>query len=496
MVTATDITTEASTQNSKKRELLYVEGVEDFSFLRREEADYFYQPARYRDTLKRGVDTAVVDCISRAEGDPPWLRELRFAALEAFERLDMPGKWAPEELGGLDLGSLNTYRPLASAGTDGTDDWESVPEEVRETLERLDLRSEQETFLGGLSAQFDSSIAFKTLDEELRKKGIVFTGSVSGLRDYPDLFREAFGSLVPYDSNKLTALNTALFSGGAFLYVPPGVKVGLPLKSYFRINEAGCGQFGRTLIILGEEAELTFMEGCSAPDHSTDSLHAAVGEVIVRRGAKLQYVTFQNWSRQVYNLVQMRSLAEEGAQVKWLDCNIGGKLTMKYPSTILHGAKARSEIISIGFATTGQRQDTGGKMLHRASDTRSSIISKSISLGEGRASYRGKIDIGSSVDGCLNHTECDALLVNADSRTDTYPAITVSGDANAVQHEASVSRISEEQIFYLRQRGLTKEQAVSLAVNGFINDLVREFPIEYSAPLRRLIDLEMEGSVG
>lgn len=473
-----------------------MEQEEDFTFLQREETDHFYTPARYVEDPGAGLDARTVERISRAGNEPPWLRDLRLAALEAFENLAMPGEWAPAELGELDLDALNPFQQLDAPDAGGTENWDRVPEAVRETLERLDLRKEEETFLGGLSAQFDSSIAFKSLNEELAKRGVVFTDSVSGLRDHPDLFRDAFGSLVPYDSNKLAALNTAFFSGGAFLYVPPGEKVGLPLKSYFRINESGCGQFGRTLIILGEGAELTFMEGCSSANHSRDSLHASIGEIIARRGAKLQYITFQNWSRQVYNLVQMRASAGDAAEVKWLDCNIGGKLTMKYPSTILAGEKSRSEIVSIGFATNGQHQDTGGKMHHRANNTRSSILSKSISAGTGTASYRGQIDIDPGIDGCMNNTECDALLINSSSRTNTYPAITVSGQSNSTQHEASVSKINEEQIFYLRQRGLPEEQAVSLAVNGFINDLVREFPIEYSAPLRRLIDLEMEGSVG
>jgi Fe-S cluster assembly protein SufB len=371
-----------------------------------------------------------------------------------------------------------------------------VSEPVREAFETLGVRREQESFLGGLKAQFDSSIAFSSLSRELRNKGIVFVDSVTGLRDYESLFREWFGSLVPYDSNKFAALNTAVFTGGAFLYVPAGVKVGLPLKSYFRMNAATCGQFGRTLIILGEDAELVFMEGCSAASHGVDSLHTSVGEIIAHPRSRIQYITFQNWSKDVFNLVQMRALAHAGSHVKWLDCNVGGKLTMKYPSTHLAGENACTEIISIGFATNGQYQDTGGKVHHGASNTRSSIVSKSISVGQGRASYRGLVEIDSKARRCVNNIECDALLINPSSRAHTYPAIHVSGSDNTVQHEASVSKISEEQIFYMRQRGLSEAEAVSLSVNGFINDLVRKFPVEYSAPLRRLVDLKMEGSVG
>lgn len=324
----------------------------------------------------------------------------------------------------------------------------------------------------------------------------VFVDAVTGLRDYPELFREWFGKVVPLHGNKFSALNAAVFSGGVFVYVPKGVKVGLPLKSYFRMNEAACGQFGRTLIVLDEGAELTFIEGCSAANHDASSLHASIGEIVAMPGSSLQYITFQNWSKQIFNLVQMRAIAFEDAHVKWLDCNVGGQLTMKYPTTLLAGKGARSEIVSIGFATSGQRQDTGGKMLHRANKTTSSIVSKSISLGTGRSSYRGLVDVAPEASACKNNTECDALLINSHSRTDTYPAITVRGNRNAVQHEASISKISEEQIFYMKQRGLREEEAISMSVNGFINNLVREFPMEYSMPLKRLVELEMEGSVG
>lgn len=465
----------------------------DFSFLKEKENDYFHVAIRERFGSRCGLDEAVIDRISRDGSEPGWLRDLRHAAFAAWKTLDMPGEWAPESLGSLDFGALNYYDPLPMPETS---QWKSVADPIRQTFETLGVRGEEESFLGGLKAQFDSNVVFGSLNEALRAKGILFVDSVSGLRDHPDIFRKYFGSLIGHDSNKLAALNTAVFTGGAFLYVPPGVKVGMPLKSYFRINEAGCGQFGRTLIILGEESELVFMEGCSAANHSADSLHASVGEIIAGANSNIQYITFQNWSRSIFNLVQMRSIAHPGAHVKWLDCNIGGKLTMKYPSTILAGENSRSEIISIGFAVSGQIQDTGGKMEHQASGTRSSIVSKSISVGKGCATYRGLIHIDPKARHCMNNTECDALLIDSNSRTNTYPSITISGNANSVQHEASVSKISSDQIFYMRQRGLPEDQAVSLGVNGFINELVREFPLEYSAPLRRLIDLEMEGTVG
>ena len=465
----------------------------DLSFLHEKDKDYFYKEVDYSGSDITGLSEAVIERISRENNDPRWLRDLRYAAYEAWQKMDMPGEWTPEELNRLDFNNLSYFTSITDQENE---EWGGLTAPVRETFEQLGVREEQETLLGGLKAQFDSSVVFSSLNDRLKSEGIIFVDSVTGLRDYPELFRDAFGSLIAYDSNRLAALNTAVFSGGAFLYIPPGVQVGMPLKSYFRINKEACGQFGRTLIMLGEDSKLVFMEGCSSADHTESSLHNSVGEIIAHKNANLQYITFQNWARNTYNLVQMRSKAAEGAHVKWLDCNVGSKLTMKYPTTILDGACARSEIISIGFAASGQCQDTGGKMIHRAENTRSSIVSKSISVGDGHASYRGLVDIPTGVSHCMNNTECDALLINTNSRTDTYPAITVSGNENAVQHEASVSKISADQIFYMTQRGLPEDEAVSLGVNGFINDLVREFPVEYSASLRHLIDLEMEGSVG
>jgi len=480
--------------------VIEVEGVamseteEDFTFLTESAKEHFYIPARREAAAPFvGLNADIVKRISDANGDPDWLRELRLESLEVFQRLPMPEGWAPEELAQLDFDKLSYF---SESEDEVAEDWSEASEPVRETFDRLGVVKESETFLGGLKAQMDSNMVYGTLQKELQEQGVVFVDSVTGLRDYPELFREWFGKVVSFHGNKFSALNTAVFSGGAFVYVPKGVKVGLPLKSYFRMNEAACGQFGRTLIVLDEGSELTFMEGCSAADHNASSLHASVGEIVALPGSSLQYVTFQNWSKRIFNLVQMRARAFEGAHMKWLDCNVGGQLTMKYPATELVGRGARSEIVSIGFASTGQRQDTGGKMIHRADKTASSIVSKSISLGKGRASYRGLVDVAPEVSGCKNNTECDALLIHTNSRTDTYPAITVKGDRNSVQHEASISKISEEQIFYMRQRGLGEDEAVSLSINGFINDLVREFPMEYSASLKRLVELEMEGSVG
>jgi Fe-S cluster assembly protein SufB len=302
--------------------------------------------------------------------------------------------------------------------------------------------------------------------------------------------------VIPTSDNKFSALNSAVFSGGSFIYVPPGVKLSQPLQAYFRINAENFGQFERTLIIADEGSEITYMEGCTAPKFETSTLHSAVVELVALKGAKIQYITVQNWSNNVYNLVTKRAMAEEEAEVRWIDCNIGSRLTMKYPGVVLRGRKARGEVLSIALANDGQHQDTGAKMVHAANETTSNVIAKSVSIGKGRSSYRGLVQIPGHLKYCKNNTECDALLINSDSQTDTYPAISIQGDDNSVQHEASVSKVSAEQIFYMQQRGLNQSEAMSLYVNGFVNDLIREFPMEYSVELKRLIDLEMEGSVG
>jgi Fe-S cluster assembly protein SufB len=347
-----------------------------------------------------------------------------------------------------------------------------------------------------VEAQFDSESSYSNMKEELAKQGVIFVTSSEGLMKYPEIFRPWFGKVIPIGDNKFSALNSAVFSGGSFIYIPKGVKLKQPLQAYFRINAEEMGQFERTLIIADEGAEMMYMEGCTAPQYETSSLHSAVVELVALKGAKIQYVTVQNWSSNVFNLVTKRGMAMEDAEIRWIDCNIGSRLTMKYPAVVLRGEGARGEVLSIALAHDGQHQDTGSKMIHVADRTTSNIISKSISIGKGRATYRGMVSIPSHLKHCKNNTECDALLISDNSRTDTYPAIVVKGEGNSVQHEASVSKVSEEQIFYMRQRGIPEAEAMSLAVNGFVNDLVREFPMEYSVELRRLIDLEMEGSVG
>jgi len=440
-----------------------------------------------------GLTEATIDYISDVKEDPEWIRDFRKKALKVFESKQTPSHWATKDLETIDYSKIRYY--LAS-GQQASRTWEDVPEEMKKTFDRLGIPEKERKFLAGVEAQFDSEAAYSNIKEAVSKQGVIFVGSTEGLHKYPEIFRPYFGKVIPTGDNKYSALNSAVFSGGSFIYVPKGVKVSHPLQAYFRINAESFGQFERTLIIADEGAELTYMEGCTAPKFETSTLHSAVVELVALKGAKIQYITVQNWSSNVFNLVTKRGLAMEDAEIKWIDCNIGSHLTMKYPGVILKGRRARGEVLSIALANNGQHQDTGAKMIHAADETTSNITSKSISVGTGRATYRGLVHIPKHLKGCKNNTECDALLINTHSRTDTYPAIVTRGQKNSVQHEASVSKVSAEQIFYMQQRGLTEAQAMSLSVNGFVNDLVRQFPLEYSVELKRLIDLEMEGSVG
>jgi Fe-S cluster assembly protein SufB len=440
-----------------------------------------------------GLDEKTIDYISDVKNDPDWVRAFRKDALRKFESMPMPTHWASRDLENIVFKNIRYY---LSQGTQPKRSWDDVPDKVKETFERLGIPEQERKFLAGVEAQFDSEAAYSNIKAAVGEQGVIFVGSAEGLREHPELFKKWFGKVIPTGDNKFSALNSAVFSGGSFIYVPPGVKVKHPLQAYFRINAENFGQFERTLIIADEGAELTYMEGCTAPKFETATLHSAVVELVALKGAKIQYITVQNWSANVFNLVTKRGLAHEDAEVKWIDCNIGSRLTMKYPGVIMKGRRARGEVVSIALAGDGQHQDTGAKMVHAADDTTSNIISKSISLGSGRSTYRGLVQVGRHLKGCKNNTECDALLINTDSRTDTYPAITVRGKENSCQHEASVSKINAEQIFYMQQRGIPEGAAMSLAVNGFVNDLVQQFPMEYSVELKRLIDLEMEGSVG
>jgi Fe-S cluster assembly protein SufB len=440
-----------------------------------------------------GLTDATIDYIVDVKGEPDWLRAFRKSAHQVFKSKPMPTSWASNELNLIDFDKIRYY---LSDGAIPKRTWEEVPDEIKQTFERLGIPESERKFLAGVEAQFDSEAVYSNIKKAVSDQGVIFMGSTDALKERPDIFRKWFGKVIPTGDNKFSALNSAVFSGGSFIYVPPGVKVKHPLQAYFRINSENFGQFERTLIIADEGSEVMYMEGCTAPKFTTSTLHSAVVELVALKGAKIQYVTVQNWSPNVFNLVTKRGLAMEEAEIKWIDCNIGSRLTMKYPGVVLKGRKARGEVISIALANDGQHQDTGAKMIHAADETTSNIVSKSISVGKGRATYRGLVHVPRHLRHCKNNTECDALLINSTSRTDTYPAITVRGTGNSTQHEASVSQISAEQIFYMQQRGLSEGQAMSLSVNGFVNDLVRQFPMEYSVELKRLIDLEMEGSVG
>ncbi|MBC2601395.1 Fe-S cluster assembly protein SufB [Puniceicoccus vermicola] len=453
----------------------------------------FRYDVKYQYDAGTGLTEDTIDYISEAKGEEQWINEFRKRALKVFNRMPMPTHWATKDLENIVFENIRYY---LSQGQMPSRSWEDVPDEVKQTFERLGIPEQERKFLAGVEAQFDSEAAYSHMKDALEKDGVIFVGSSEGLKKYPHIFKKFFGKVIPTNDNKFSALNSAVFSGGSFIYVPPGVKVSQPLQAYFRINAESFGQFERTLIIADEGSEVTYMEGCTAPKFETSTLHSAVVELVALKNAKIQYITVQNWSNNVFNLVTKRAWAEEGAEVKWIDCNIGSRLTMKYPGVVLKGRKARGEVISIALANDGQHQDTGAKMVHQADETTSNIISKSISVGQGRSTYRGLVQMPDHLKGCKNNTECDALLINTNSRTDTYPAINVQGNGNSVQHEASVSKVSAEQIFYMMQRGLSEGEAMSLAVNGFVNDLVRQFPMEYSVELKRLIDMEMEGSVG
>ncbi|MDR0444822.1 MAG: Fe-S cluster assembly protein SufB [Puniceicoccales bacterium] len=455
-------------------------------------SDFSYDLSYALDAGK-GLSHATIDYISDAKGECPWIRQWRHEALDIFLRKPMPQGWPPEVLQQLRFEDFHYY---LAQGTESKKSWEDVAPEVKKTFERLGIPEQERKFLAGVEAQFDSEAAYSRIQSTLQRQGVIFVSSSEGLAHYPEIFRKYFGQIVPVGDNKFSALNSAVFSGGSFIYVPPYVKVTQPLQAYFRINAENSGQFERTLIIVDEGAEMTYMEGCTAPSFSKAMLHSAVVELVVLPHAKVQYISVQNWSRDVFNLVTKRGVAYENSEIRWIDCNIGSKLTMKYPCIILKEKHAKGEMVSISVAHDGQWQDTGAKMIHLSSGTSSRIVSKSISIGTGIASTRSFVDVHPSLEDCKNHTQCDALLLDAQSHSCTSPAIRVWGNLHSVQHEASVSKISEEQLFYLQQRGIPKAQALSLSVNGFINDLIQEFPMEYSVELKRLIELEMEGAVG
>jgi len=451
----------------------------------------FHDREQYVFKARRGLSREVVEEISWHKNEPDWMREFRLRSLEIFLRKPLP-TWGGY-LGDLDFDSIYYYlKPAEKQGHT----WDDVPEDIKNTFERLGIPEAERKFLGGVGAQYESEVVYHSLKKEWEDKGVIFLDTDTALKRYPDLFREYFGTVVPPADNKFAALNSAVWSGGSFIYVPDGVAVGIPLQAYFRINAQNMGQFERTLIIADEGSYVHYVEGCTAPIYSTDSLHSAVVEIIVKRGARVRYTTIQNWSKNVYNLVTKRTVAYEDATMEWVDGNLGSKLTMKYPAVYMLGKGAKAEILSVAFAGSGQHQDAGGKAVHAAPYTTSTITSKSISKGTGRATYRGLLKVEKGAVGSKSSVRCDALLLDETSRSDTYPSIEIDEEKVAIGHEASVSKVSDEQLFYLRSRGLSEAEATSMIVSGFIEPIVKELPLEYAVEMNRLIRLEMAGSVG
>src|SRR6186713_3235935 len=439
---------------------------------------------------RKGLDAEIVNQISEMKNEPDWMRQFRLRALEIFFSKKMP-KWGGE----ISLDFQDIYYYLKPADHQGKT-WDDVPEEIKKTFDRLGIPEAEKKFLSGVKAQFESEVVYGSLKEDLSKKGVIFTDTDSAVREHPDLVQQYLATVIPADDNKFAALNSAVWSGGSFIYVPKGVKIDFPLQAYFRINTMNMGQFERTLIIVDEGASVHYVEGCTAPTYSSDSLHSAVVEIVVKRGARCRYTTIQNWSNNVYNLVTKRAMAYGDSLMAWIAGNFGSKLTMKYPAIWLMEPGARGETLSSAFAGYGQHQDAGAKMVHCAPHTSSRIISKSISKNGGRASYRGLCKVQDGAVGSKSSVVCDALILDPASRSDTYPYIEVEEQDVQVEHEASVSRIGEEQLFYLQSRGLTEAEASSMIVSGFIEPLVKELPMEYAVEMNRLIELQMEGSVG
>jgi len=439
----------------------------------------------------KGLTRETILDISAHKKEPDWMRDARLHAYEVFLAKPMP-KWGGD-LSEMDFDAYTYYiKP-----TDKREDaWGDVPEDIRKTFDRLGVPEAERKFLAGVGAQYESEMVYHSIQEDLAKKGVIFLDTESGLREHPDLFRKYFASLVPPEDNKFAALNTACWSGGSFIYVPKGVKLDVPLQAYFRINSENMGQFERTIIIADEGAELHYIEGCTAPQYSTRSLHTGVIEIFVHKGAKVRYTTIQNWSHNIYNLVTQRAIAYENATMEWVDGNMGSKLTMKYPSIYLAGEGARGNVLSIAFATNGQHQDAGTKIIHQAPNTTSTILSKSISRGTGRTSYRGLLKVAKGATGVKASVKCDALMLSPESRSDTYPTMEIGEDAVSIAHEATVGKISDDQIFYLMSRGLSEQDATAMIVQGFIEPFAKQMPMEYAIELNRLIQLEMEGAVG
>jgi Fe-S cluster assembly protein SufB len=440
---------------------------------------------------QKGLSEEVVRQISAHKEEPEWMLKFRLKALEIFESKPMPD-WGGD-LTKLDLDEIYFYiRPQDRM----EHSWDDVPEEIKNTFEKLGIPEAERKVLAGVGAQYESEMVYHSLREEWEEQGVIFESIEDGLKKYPDLFREHFSTVIPTADNKFSALNSAVWSGGSFVYIPKGVKVEIPLQAYFRVNAEQMGQFERTLIIADEGSEAHYIEGCTAPVYTTESFHSGVIEIIVKRNARFRYTTIQNWSNNMYNLVTQRALVQAGAFMEWLDGNLGSKLTMKYPSCFLVGEGAHGQILSIAYASDGQHQDTGGKIVHAAPNTTSQITSKSISKGDGRSSYRGLLKVYEGATAARSNVECDALLLDETSRTDTYPYIEIDENTASVGHEATVSKVGDEQLFYLMSRGLSQEEAMAMIVRGFIEPIAKQLPLEYAIELNRLVELEMEGSVG
>ncbi len=440
---------------------------------------------------EKGLNESVVRKISDIKKEPEWMLEFRLKALKHFRQRPMP-TWGAD-ISQLDLENIIYYVKPSEMESKS---WDDVPDDIKNTFNKLGIPEAEQKFLAGVGAQYESEMVYHSIQEHLEKQGVIFLSIEEGLRQYPELFREYFATVIPIEDNKFSALNSAVWSGGSFVYVPKGVKVDLPLQAYFRLNVANIGQFERSLIIADEGAQVHYVEGCTAPTYTTDSFHSGVIEIVVKKNARVRYSTIQNWSTNVYNLVTQRAKVAEGGTMEWVDCNLGSKVTMKYPSCYLMGERAHGEILSVAFASDGQHQDAGGKIIHFAPNTSSKIISKSISKGTGRSSYRGLLKVHKGAKNSRSNVVCDALLLDPKSRSDTYPYIEIDEEDVSIGHEASVSKVGEEQLFYLMSRGLSEEEATTMVVSGFIEPLVKELPMEYAVEMNRLIQLQMEGSVG
>src|ERR1700710_1385374 len=443
-------------------------------------------------SAQRGLSEAVVRDISSKKDEPDWMLQLRLKALGMFDKKPMP-QWG-SDLSGIDFDNIK-YFVRSTEKQAAT--WDDLPDDIKETYEKLGIpEAERQRLVGGVAAQYESEVVYHQIREDLEAQGVLFLDTDTALKEHPEIFKEYFGTVIPVGDNKFAALNTSVWSGGSFIYVPKGVKVDIPLQAYFRINTENMGQFERTLIIVDEDAYVHHVEGCTAPIYSSDSLHSAVVEIIVKKGARCRYTTIQNWSNNVYNLVTKRATCEAGATMEWIDGNIGSKVTMKYPSVYLMGEHAKGETLSVAFAGEGQHQDAGSKMVHCAPYTSSSIISKSVARGGGRTSYRGLVQVQEGAHHSASIVKCDALLVDQISRSDTYPYVDIREDDVSMGHEATVSKISEDQLFYLMSRGMSEDEAMAMVVRGFVEPIGRELPMEYALELNRLIELQMEGAVG